>query len=687
MSNNTEAIRTFLEAHYRDELARIAQSDAKTLEIDHSTLRAFDPDLAEDFLAHPEKTLKYTRRAIGLVDLPMAGRVQGITPSLYNLPDSQVIAPGEIRQQHGGRYVGVKGILERVTSTTTVPNTIEWRCQRCDNTIRIAQDLSNDDVIEPHECPSCERQGPFKKSEQLSDWSDYAKIRLKASPNASPSEEGKVVGYVLDDVIWMGGENGILGRAGEPVTVYGICKREQRSGYGENKMLFDSLLKVLCVEFEREDDAVNVAEHRDTFEGLAERSDAVDLFAESLAPQLHVTDAWDSAFEFAVAYLFGAPRIDIPRGPTYRGDLHFLIITDYAMGKSTVKEDIEAYSPQCISKSTTALASDVGLTAAAVQDDFGEGAWTLKPGLLVRASGGHLILDEIDKGPEELEKMNDALEGKQEVDIEKAGQSATYDSQTALLAMGNPKGGRFNPNEPVSAQIDVPESLLSRFDGIVTMQDTAQVQQDAAVAEAWGRSYIEAQEYQYGDREEFDYLSRPVPIDVGQAWVEYARKNVHPKLTREQFDELKTWYAEEVRQLNRGSRDVSDDMPVPATVRELAAAAKMAVAFARVHLREEVLPADIERAKKLGKRIVKQNWTGERFDATKNVTPKAQDDRITALKATIRGLSESGSTGTAAFEEIASRMNLAPEQLEHDLDNLCQKGEVSEPRHGEFRLV
>ncbi|MFW6303288.1 MAG: 5-(carboxyamino)imidazole ribonucleotide mutase, partial [Candidatus Sumerlaeota bacterium] len=40
----------------------------------------------------------------------------------------------------------------------------------------------------------------------------------------------------------------------------------------------------------------------------------------------------------------------------------------------------------------------------------------------------------------------------------------------------------------------------------------------AAVAETFGEAYTEAQASQYADREDFDALDRPVPIDVGQAW-------------------------------------------------------------------------------------------------------------------------------------------------------------------------
>jgi replicative DNA helicase Mcm len=624
-----ERLEKFLSNYYKEEIAKIAQhpNDRKSLWISHKNLYRFDPDIADDLRKDPDAILDYIEEALPLVDLPLDVDLSHVTVRVTDLDDTHVYSPGEIRKEQGGKFVGIHGILERVTNTSDLPETLVYQCQRCPTKTEVPQTPTEGELQEPHECRNCERQGPFKIVEDESEWSDYVKIRIDSRPDSD--YEGKITGYVLNDLIDVGGDQGIIGRNGEPVTVYGEVKRVQKKSNKANNLLFDHHLKVNSIEFVRDDETVDVQEHKDEFMELANQPDAVDKFAESLAPNLHATDAWDTAFEFGVAYLFGSPRIDIPQGPTYRGDLHFLIVSDYGMGKSDFSTDIEAYSPKCISKSTTALSSGVGLTAAATKDDFGEGQWTLKPGLLVKANGGHLILDEIDKGPDELTDMNDALEGKQQVDVEKAGQSATYESRTGLMALGNPVEGRFDPHMKISEQLGISESLLSRFDGIVTMEDNADKDQDENVAESYGRAYTEAQQSEYGEEGELDYLDRPVGVDVGQAWVKYAREEVNPILQYEQFEELKDWYADDVRQLNKSfaGDGEGENMPVPATVRVLGAAVKMSIAFARVHLRDEVKEEDVERAKKLGKRLVKQNWNGERFDPPENKGDNPQKSR------------------------------------------------------------
>jgi len=688
MTQNTELrdlFVRFLSERYREEIAQLAQvfGDTTSLVVDFSDLWSYDPNLADDVRENPDQLLPLMEEAVTMVDIPLDVSLVGVTVRLTGMIDEHCYAPGEVRKEQAGEYIGVTGTLERVTTTSDLPETLVYECQRCGTPAIIPQDPSAGELQEPHECGGCERQGPFTtlSTHDDSQWSDYAKLRIQSRPDTAENAEGKLSGYALNDLIDWGGDSGLVGRAGEPVTVYGVVKRVQKTGRGENELLFDHQLQAKAIEFDRDNETVDIAEHKDTFTELAERDDAVDLFAESIAPQLHTTGAWDAAMEFAVAYLFGAPRIDVQQGPTYRGDLHLLLISDYGMGKSTFKEDVEAYSPKCISKSTTALSSGVGLTSAAVKDDFGEGQWTIKPGLLVRANGGHLLLDEIDKGPDQLTDMNDALEGEQVVDMEKAGQSATYESRTAVMAMGNPVDGRFNPNDSIASQLDISDSLLSRFDGIVTMQDTADTEQDAKIAETYGQSYTEAQQAEYGEREDFDTLDRPVPIDVGQAWIQYAREEVNPILKYEQFETLKEWYATEVRQLNHTQGvdgEGGADMPVPATVRELGTAAKLSIAFARVHLREEVTDEDVERAKALARAVVKQNWNGDNFDARQSNGSGGKYDQ---LKPEV--IDTLNRDGPLLPDELSRMLSVDEQRIRDALDHYKERGAVIE-RQGRY---
>jgi replicative DNA helicase Mcm len=679
----TEAIAEFYETYYMEEIAELAQNypEQSWLEISHSDVWRHNSDWADDLRQQPDAMQAKFSEALELVDQAYGVALSDVSIRVTDMNETYVHAPGEIEAAHAGTYVGVEGVLDRVTTTDDLPSTIKFECERCSTPIEVEQNPTSGDLREPHECRGCERKGPFNPMLEDGEWSDYAKFRIEPRPDQHDAE-GNIDGYVLDDMVNVGGENGLIGRAGEPMVAYGKIERRQKQG--SNDLLFEHSLRLEGVEFIHDEETVDVEAHRKEFERLADRDDAVDIFADSIAPELHGTDALQTAFEFGVAYLFGAPRIDVSQGPTYRGDLHFLMITDYSMGKSAFMGDLHDYSPKSIKKSTTALGSNVGLTAAAVKDDFGEGQWTISPGLLVKANGGHLFLDEIDKGPDELTKMNDALEGDQMVDVEKAGQSATYESRTGVMAVGNPEDSRFDDRLSIASQMGIESSFLSRMDGIITMRDTADKEQDTKVARSFGKAYTEALEVVHGDREDLDTLERLVPTDVGKAWIKDSRENINPTLRYEQYQELEEWYAEEIRQLNKSfasDNGKGSDMPVPATTRDLAAAVKMSLAFARVHRRDEVAPEDIQRAKKLGKRLVEQNWNGEEFDSMNNMNVESQQDRVEVLKDLLPD------SGEMAYDEIVNQAPMSKSDVDKTIESLSRQGEIMQPETDHYRNI
>ncbi len=110
-------------------------------------------------------------------------------------------------------------------------------------------------------------------------------------------------------------------------------------------------------------------------------------------------------------------------------------------------------------------------TAAAVKDEFGDGRWTLEAGALVLADKGLACIDELDKMTEQdRSSMHEAMES-QRISVAKAGITATLQCRCSMLGAANPKYGRFDDNESLSDQINMPPALLSRFDLIFALTD------------------------------------------------------------------------------------------------------------------------------------------------------------------------------------------------------------------------
>ncbi len=677
----TDRLCDFIDRYYRDEVGKLAQrypKEQESLFISWRDLHTFDIDIAEDYLDAPERVGELLDEALTAYDLPADIDLSDATVRVVDLPNEHIQLPSELTTDDSG-YVAITGDLAQVTAKDEIPIEAAFVCERCGGKSFIPQ--SPGDFQEPYECQACERQGPFSIDSQATEWDDYCRLRIETPPEQSGSPNGEHIdGFAVGPPVHFGGEHGLLGRAGERVTVYGVLEREQKDSQDG---LFERIVDVRAVEFPEENETVDIAAHRKEFESLATQPDAVDLLAESIAPALYATDAWETAMEWAVAYLFAAPRIELSDGTVYRGDIHGAIISDYGMGKSMFSHGLENLSPECIRKSATSLSSDVGLTAAAVKDDFGQGQFTLKPGILVRGDGGHVILDEIDKGPSDLHKMNDAIEGQQRVDVEKAGLSATYSSKVGLLVMGNPQDGRFDPNAPVSEEIDVDSSLLSRFDGIITMRDVADIEIDTAVANQIVEGYSEANQLEYGElsKDDFEALDRPVDADVARAWIKHARENVNPVFDKELVDEIRDWYANEVRQLNhQHGTDNGGDMPVPVTARVVMWVIRFSMSFARCHLRDRVTSSDVDRATALAKRLVAQNWDGEQF-VPEGAKPQTQKER----KQRIQDVLPTDSALTVA--EIAEEANISEDIAQDELETLARKGEVMRPQQGEYRAI
>ncbi|MEM7825170.1 MAG: hypothetical protein QXO27_04325 [Candidatus Aenigmatarchaeota archaeon] len=232
-----------------------------------------------------------------------------------------------------------------------------------------------------------------------------------------------------------------------------------------------------------------------------------------------------------------------------------------------------------------------GLTATVVKDEEFLGGWVLEAGALVMCNRSLLAIDEFEK----IEKtdqvaLHEALE-QQTISIAKASIMATLPAQTAIIGGGNPKLGRFDPYIPIKEQIDVPETILSRFDLKFALRDIPNPEEDTRIAD----HILKSRHYK-----EEEMISPVIQPDLIKKYIAYARKNCHPKLSREAGEVLKNFFVE------LRSKSAGGESPIPITLRQYEALIRLAEASAKVQLRNEVTTEDALRAINLMKASLRE---------------------------------------------------------------------------------
>ena len=79
----------------------------------------------------------------------------------------------------------------------------------------------------------------------------------------------------------------------------------------------------------------------------------------------------------------------------------------------------------------------------------------------------------------------------QTVSIAKAGIITTLNARTSILAAANPVGSKYNPKWPITKNIDLPPTLISRFDLLYLVLDKIDEGMDRRLAKHLVGLYLE----------------------------------------------------------------------------------------------------------------------------------------------------------------------------------------------------
>jgi len=487
--------------------------------------------------------------------------------------------------------------------------------------------------------------------------------------------------------------------AGDHVRVTGVLHLDQQGNQQSKSPVFDVFMDGVTVEIEDEqfeDMDITEADKKEIIE-LSNAPDIYDRMVDSMAPSIY---GYGEEKLSIILQLFSGVRKSLPDGSKIRGDMHILLIGDPGTGKSQILQYVRNLAPRSVYTSGKG-SSSAGLTAAAVQDDFGDGQqWTLEAGALVLADQGIAAVDELDKmAADDRSAMHQALE-QQEISISKAGINATLKSRCSLLGAANPKYGRFDEYEPIGEQIDLEPALISRFDLIFTVTDEPDAEKDRDLADHIIRTNYAGELNTHREEtsasnvsaEEVGNVTEDVEPTIDaeflRKYIAYAKRSCYPTMTEEAKEAIRKFY------VDLRAQGESEDAPVPVTARKLEALVRLAEASARVRLSDTVEEEDADRVIEIIRSSLKDVGmdpeTGE-FDAdiVEAGTSKSQRDRIRNISALVEELQDEYDDG-APVEEVLDRaeeVGMERSKAEHEIEQLKKQGEVYEPSQNHLRTL
>lgn len=673
--NSKEFINQIAEIEDRHPLKRC-------VDVPFESIVSINEDFAAHLLERPDESL-----SIGADVLSSLVSKGDVGIRIIDPPNDTLVEISKLRSEHIGRYISVSGLVRKATKVCPNIRVARFKCARCPAVISEPQDSLT--LTEPMECykeqEGCGRTAGSTKFRLLTEDSyttDIQKIEIQENPEGlrGGTQPGILTAYLANEI------TGKI-QPGMRVTLNGTLRMKIDSSRNKST-ISETELDVNSFSID-DGDAEDGRLTEDDMKEINEMSRSPTLLEDlvrSLAPGIQ---GYEMEKEAIIYLLVGGVTKYLDSGQKLRGDIHILLVGDPGVAKSQLIKACVDTSPRGIYASGKS-SSAAGLTAAATKDDFGEGRWVLEAGALVLADRGVAGIDELDKMSEQdRSALHEAMEA-QQISVAKAGIVATLQCRFSMLAGANPKLGRFDPNEPIAPQIDLPPTLLSRFDLIFAIMDKPNRTRDTAIAEHVLRAHMRAgalknvhnnDELINGIIKDTDDLRPKYDQEAIRKYISYAR-SLNPVITDAASSGIKDHYLK-IRKLGEG-----EGATVPITARQLEAYVRLAEASAKLRLSEYVTNVDAERAINIVQYYLSMITLDPEgsldIDRLMTGTDHRTRSKIQIVLGVIRNV---GKISEADLFAECSEKKLEPHEVEDALKKLKETGQIYEPRVGTYQAM
>jgi len=660
-----------------------------SVDIDFNDIMLHDPELGKILHEKPSEILNKMSQAIVNIAHDITNGAIKLTDMLnarvFNVGAYHSCTIRAIRAEHVGKLICVRGTIIRATQPLPEVSVAIFECVPCGAKHTVEQfyeELEYPAICNTGGCKNMAKKN-FRFIDKESHFMDWQQIRIQEH-----AEEAKGTGMPrwVDCIL----TNDIVDKfhAGEHVIATGYLKallQKVKTGTGTAKVLHYMLTGNHVMPETTDPDQLEITEDDEKhIKALAATPGIHDLIARSIAPEIRGMEGVKDACGLV---LFSGTSGTRTSGHKLRGNIHLLVMGDPSTGKSALTRAVSKLLPGSMFTVGQGV-SGAGLTAAVLRDEY-TGNWTLEAGALVIAAGKICVIDEFDKlKPADRVAVHETME-QQTATVDKAGIHTSLNANTSIIALANPKLGRWDSKLTIGENINLPTPLLSRFDIVFIVLDKANEITDNQVAGHVVNLHMNPSDL---DMDEAKAIEPPIEAALLRKYIQFARAEYKPRVTRGVRDQIVAFYS------NMRKQHASDDDPIPIVARSLEGLVRMCEARAKMALRETVLDDDFLAVKKLYldsmSQVMLDAKTGK-FDVDSLLAgkPRSTTKNAMALREMMKNLQEVTHGEALDVKDIIERAKFTPpgikdsNEVEKLLEILKKEAFIIEKRNGFYFVV